>query len=60
MLEPVSGGTYLQFSTKQPSEYTRNRAGTPENPTSAGAGYPNAAPPRKSFSNLWIYTTAYL
>ena len=48
MLEPVTGGTYLQFSTKQPRSGRRNRAWTPENPTtSAGAGYLNAAPPRK-------------
>ena len=47
-LEPVSGGTHLQFSTKQPRSDHRNRAWTPENPTtSAGTGYLNAAPPRK-------------
>ena len=47
MLEPVSDATYLQFSTKQPSEYPQKRAGTPENPTtSGGAVYLNAAPPR--------------
>ena len=48
MLEPVSGATYLQFSTKQPQRiYQKTSLNTRESYYVCGAGYLNAAPPRK-------------